>query len=225
MPPFVGQGFSSGARDVSNLAWKLDAILAGAPERLIDSYEAERRPHVTATQALAVRWGGVVQTTAPRRARLRDRIMDTLDDTAPLRVLRELAKPLPTYGAGAFAERPARLPPLRAVGALFPQPLVGVPTVRLDDALPAGWAALSCDPAATRALAAGGVAVLEVGRDLPDAEHVLRAWLVARHAGWVLLRPDRFVFACGPTSAVPATLAALRATVGETAATPVTKRN
>ena len=46
----------------------------------------------------------------------------------------------------------------------------------------------------------------------------MRAWLTGRKAGWVLLRPDRFVFACGPAAAVPAALAALRATVGETAA-------
>jgi len=220
-PPFAGQGFSSGARDVANLAWKLDAVLRGAPERLLDTYEAERRPHVTAMQRLAVRWGGVVQTTAPRRARVRDRIMDALDGSAPLRWAQGNVKPLPTYGAGAFAERPARFPPRRAVGALFPQPVVGVadgPDGRLDDIAGAGWVALSRDPGATRALADAGVTTLQLGRDLHDAGGVLRAWLLRHHAAWVLLRPDRFVFACGPAAAVPTALAALRATVGETAA-------
>ena len=71
-PPFAGQGFSSGARDVANLAWKLDAVLRGAPQRLLDTYEAERRPHVRSMQNFAIRWGGIVQTRRPRGGVLRD---------------------------------------------------------------------------------------------------------------------------------------------------------
>ena len=38
----LGQGFG----DVANLGWKLAAVLAGhAPDTLLDSYDAERRPH------------------------------------------------------------------------------------------------------------------------------------------------------------------------------------
>jgi len=222
-PPFAGQGFSSGARDVANLAWKLDAVVRGAPERLMDTYEVERRPHVTAMQGLAVRWGGIVQTTAPRRARLRDAIMCALDGSAPLRWINSNAKPLPTYGAGAFAHPPHRIPPLRAVGALFPQPtaaVTGGDVGPLDDVLPAGWVALAQDPVAARALAAAGVPVLQLGRDLYDAESVVRAWLTGRKAGWVLLRPDRFVFALGTARDVPGVLADLHEAVGETAARP-----
>ena len=42
-----GAAGSTSDRDAGNLAWKLDAVLRGAPERLLDSYETERRPHVT----------------------------------------------------------------------------------------------------------------------------------------------------------------------------------
>ncbi|HEX4248323.1 MAG TPA: FAD-dependent oxidoreductase, partial [Pseudonocardia sp.] len=44
-PPFGGQGLNLGVGDATNLGWKLGAVVAGwAPDGLLDSYEAERRP-------------------------------------------------------------------------------------------------------------------------------------------------------------------------------------
>ena len=40
--PFGARGANSGVQDADNLGWKLDAVLNGAPETLLDSYEAER---------------------------------------------------------------------------------------------------------------------------------------------------------------------------------------
>jgi 3-(3-hydroxy-phenyl)propionate hydroxylase len=41
--PFGARGFNSGIQDADNLAWKLAWVLQGrAPERLLDSYDAER---------------------------------------------------------------------------------------------------------------------------------------------------------------------------------------
>ena len=41
--PFGARGANSGIQDADNLAWKLELVLAGqAPERLLDSYDAER---------------------------------------------------------------------------------------------------------------------------------------------------------------------------------------
>lgn len=43
--PSGGFGFNTGADDAANLAWKLAAAVHGwAPDRLLDSYEVERRP-------------------------------------------------------------------------------------------------------------------------------------------------------------------------------------
>src|SRR5262249_57587720 len=45
MSPFGARGGNSGVQDADNLAWKLDLVLrALAPERLLDSYDAERIP-------------------------------------------------------------------------------------------------------------------------------------------------------------------------------------
>jgi 2-polyprenyl-6-methoxyphenol hydroxylase-like FAD-dependent oxidoreductase len=42
--PAGGQGLNTGIQDAYNLGWKLAAVLAGAPARLLDSYAAERLP-------------------------------------------------------------------------------------------------------------------------------------------------------------------------------------
>lgn len=43
--PFGGQGLNLGVGDAMNPGWKLGAVVAGwAPEGLLDTYDAERRP-------------------------------------------------------------------------------------------------------------------------------------------------------------------------------------
>lgn len=50
IPIFGGRGINNGFLDVANLAWKLDFVLSGrAPERLLDSYDGERRPAILST--------------------------------------------------------------------------------------------------------------------------------------------------------------------------------
>ncbi|WP_420035252.1 FAD-dependent monooxygenase [Streptomyces sp. cg28] len=42
--PAGGQGLNTSVQDAYNLSWKLAAVLAGAPQSLLDSYEEERIP-------------------------------------------------------------------------------------------------------------------------------------------------------------------------------------
>ena len=42
--PMGGQGMNTGIQDAVNLAWKLDAVLGGAPEDVLDTYQSERHP-------------------------------------------------------------------------------------------------------------------------------------------------------------------------------------
>ncbi|MBJ7354944.1 MAG: bifunctional 3-(3-hydroxy-phenyl)propionate/3-hydroxycinnamic acid hydroxylase [Thermoleophilaceae bacterium] len=198
-PPFVGQGFSSGARDAQNLAWKLEAVLRGAPSRLLDSYEVERRPHVTSMQNLAVRWGGVVQTANPAVGRMRDGLIGLAKLTGVLSIIREQVKPLPTYGHGAFAERPAKLPFNRSVGSLFPQP------ERIDVQLGNRWSVVADSPAIAKAWRARGVASICSPVD---------PWLRANHCEWALLRPDKFVYATGDAGDIAAAAKGLEGLLG-----------
>ncbi len=42
--PAGGQGLNTGVQDAYNLGWKLGAVLRGAPDSLLDSFESERLP-------------------------------------------------------------------------------------------------------------------------------------------------------------------------------------
>jgi putative polyketide hydroxylase len=54
MPPWGGFGANAGIQDAHNLAWKLALVLQGsAGERLLDSYQCERRPVALAVGAIA----------------------------------------------------------------------------------------------------------------------------------------------------------------------------
>ncbi|MEM7126928.1 MAG: bifunctional 3-(3-hydroxy-phenyl)propionate/3-hydroxycinnamic acid hydroxylase [Chloroflexota bacterium] len=79
MPPFAGQGMCSGLRDVHNLSWKLSMVLRGeADAALLDSYERERRPHVTRMTRGTMFLGNLVQTQNPIRGLVRDWLFQTL---------------------------------------------------------------------------------------------------------------------------------------------------
>lgn len=74
MPPTGGFGLNTGVQDVQNLAWKLAAVLHGeAGERLLDTYDAERRPvgnavtHASLLNALSMgRTSRQTQAVLPR---------------------------------------------------------------------------------------------------------------------------------------------------------------
>jgi hypothetical protein len=39
-----GQGMNTGIQDAANLAWKIDAVLGGGPDQVLDTYHNERHP-------------------------------------------------------------------------------------------------------------------------------------------------------------------------------------
>ncbi len=65
MPPFNGQGMCTGMRDVENLSWKLAAVHRGqGGEKLLDTYDEERRPHSTDQVLHSVDSGLLMQAIA-----------------------------------------------------------------------------------------------------------------------------------------------------------------
>lgn len=136
MPPFLAQGFCSGARDAFNLGWKLDLVLRGvAPESLLDTYEAERKPHAQTYIQLSVGIGGLVATRDPAAAAGRDTM------------LREHGIPplaWPTLTAGLIQRGPTGEVSAPA-GHLAPQGRVLFEgrSGRFDDVVARGWVLLS----------------------------------------------------------------------------------
>ena len=216
-PPFMGQGMCQGLRDAGNLAWKLAAVQRGeADEALLDSYTAERRPHVEATTLMAKQLGVMLSERDPQLARERDaRMLREAGGAAPTLVRQELIPPL-RHGLLAVGTPRA--------GEVLPQPRVrdGRRELLLDDVLGAAWrlVLLAGDEAALLAIApaaaAQGLPLLVVGERAgglqPDAcqvqEHdgLLRDWLGAAGLIGALVRPDHVVYGGFATPAEALTL-------------------
>lgn len=180
-PPFLGQGMCAAIRDVSNLAWKLEAVLRGrADDALLDSYGSERSPHVHAFIDLAVKLGDIIQTTDPQAARERDARFKAGQPEV-------FQFPAPRLGPGIWQGDNA------PVAQVFPQPLLADGRL-LDAALGLNFAVI------------GDEAVLaEVSDDtrerwqaqglvtLPASHPELQAWLQQHAVRAVMLRPDRYI--------------------------------
>lgn len=165
-PQFMGQGMSSGVRDAYNLAWKLDAVLRGqASERLIDSYERERKPHAKEMIDVSVQMKNFVSQPSPAKAALRNFVVRTMLLTPKVRdYIREVRfKPPPTYPLGSYLGLP-RKKRNGAEGRPLAQPSVRDFDGRralLDDLLGDGFALMgyAADPRAR--LDTSSVAALE----------------------------------------------------------------
>jgi 3-(3-hydroxy-phenyl)propionate hydroxylase len=190
MPPFLGQGMCSGLRDAGNLAWKLDHVIRlGASESLLDTYEQERRPHVTAIVKAAVEFGRITCITDPAEAAERDRRW--LVDSRP--AARRLPFSLPDLQPGPLV--------LAGGGELFIQPEspAGDGT-RLDDVVGQRFLVVSADGQPNGRWA--GWWSQEVGALVTEADALpggdqIKRWLATRKADVAVIRPDRYVMATG----------------------------
>ena len=219
MPVWQGQGYNSGMRDASNLAWKLSLVIKGlANDRLLDSYELERRDHAKAMIDLSVLAGHVLAPPKRWQGTLRDGVSWLLNYVPPVkRYFVEMRfKPMPQYSRGALIVPSEKGSP---VGKMFIQPKVltdAGATVLLDEVIGENFAfiAWGCDPtwglttaqiAQWKTLGTRFIQVLpdvqlrapsDAGNDVirvGDSTGRLREWFARGSSSIALLRPDRFL--------------------------------
>ncbi|WP_060177866.1 bifunctional 3-(3-hydroxy-phenyl)propionate/3-hydroxycinnamic acid hydroxylase [Streptomyces sp. IMTB 1903] len=198
-PPFIGQGLCAGLRDAYNLTWKLARVLGqGGDERLLDTYESERKPHARHVIRLAVAMGWAMTGGQDSAAALRRRSLAAACRIPGLTQLagRDLSPPLT---AGPLVRRRSRR---SLAGTHCPQPWTTTAgrRTRLDELLGDSFTILTAtEPwpalnALAHALGARTIPVTGLGDD-----GTLTAWLRSGRADAVLLRPDRVVADVVPT--------------------------
>jgi 2-polyprenyl-6-methoxyphenol hydroxylase-like FAD-dependent oxidoreductase len=190
MPPFLGQGLLSGIRDAASLGWRLDLVLRGlASDRLLNSYQLEREPHVTEIIKQSVAAGEVACMTDPEAAHLRDEAFWSGQVPPP--------PSFPALRGGVLAD-----PPDLLTGTLAPQAKINHQgtTARFDDVYGHGWillvragvhANLDTDGAAFLATIGGQIISVTAAEDV---ENRYERFFTETGLSAVLYRPDFRIF-------------------------------
>ena len=217
-PPFLGQGLCAGIRDAANLAWKLVHIQrTGFNDGLLESYQAERRPHVGTLIQHAKDFGAIIGELDEARARQRDAELSAQLESGQMETTRQGFIPGLEFGLidPALADASAE----RVAGTLMVQPRVldtDGAAVLLDDLAPMEflfitdsaknqrwmdevadiWSRISGRRMVISTDGPPEPARTEAGIEyLADVEGSISRWCDRTGASAVIVRPDRYVYA------------------------------
>lgn len=206
MPPFAGQALNAGVRDAANVAWKLASIVrAGSPERLMDTYAEERRPHAADMVRLSQRIGKAVMSTGSFGPTFRDGFISATGLIPPLKRWITEMKFLkqPHYRSGVLVTDVTGAPKqvTELVGRSLSQPKVERvkgEAVPLDKLLGTGWVSLRFegDDQFVIAPLTTGTGTINAACTVTDVDGLFS--LVPAGVS-LIVRPDRYVAAAIPT--------------------------
>jgi 2-polyprenyl-6-methoxyphenol hydroxylase-like FAD-dependent oxidoreductase len=181
-PPTGGQGLNTSLQDSYNLGWKLSAVLGGAPEALLASYEDERRPIAAAMLGLSTK------------------LLDELKQPGGMRRGRETQQLDLGYLDSALSlERPLRASGVRAGYRAPDAPILGaagVPTRLFNLFRGTHWTLLGYEvDRATAVPARAGLHIHTLGArgDIVDDDGFVRSAYGLEPGTWVLIRPDGYI--------------------------------
>ena len=202
MPPFAGEGMCAGLRDAVALSWRLDLILSGkADDRLLNSYETERREHVRHYIDFSMELGNVICITDEDKAAERDaRMIAEMENWDGTPVNTDVAH----LGPGIWHADSAHGGELAKQGIVEYQGQQG----RFDDVVGRGWSVIginadphgALDSVASDTLAAIDATVVSVGQNADNAEVIdlegtYTRWLGESGAKYLITRPDFYIYA------------------------------
>jgi 2-polyprenyl-6-methoxyphenol hydroxylase-like FAD-dependent oxidoreductase len=179
-PPTGGQGLNTSVQDAYNLGWKLAAVIGGASEILLNSYEEERRPIAASMLGLATR----LLEDAKRGDMRRGREVQQLDLGYPES---PLALQKPERSGGLLAGDRAPDAPLRGAAG---QP------IRLFELLKGPhWTLLGYQVEREAVPPRAGLRIHRFGPggDLIDEGGHFRDAYTVSSGDWVLIRPDGYI--------------------------------
>jgi 2-polyprenyl-6-methoxyphenol hydroxylase-like FAD-dependent oxidoreductase len=178
-PPTGGQGLNTSVQDAYNLGWKLAAVVRGAPETLLDTYEQERRPIAAGMLGLSVKLLDAAKQGDLRRGRQTQQLDLHYDASALV---------WPTTSASAIASG-SRAPDAPLLGA------AGQATRLFELFKGPHWTLLAYEIGANTLPRYPGVRSYSIGSDgdLQDlGQHIEHAYALAP-GDVVLVRPDGYV--------------------------------
>lgn len=200
MPPFMGQGMCSGIRDSWNLAWKLALVLDGlADDRLLDSYQPERQPHVRQITDISIFLGKIICIPDPAEAARRDAMFLGGDAPPP--------PPFPQLEAGILHRNGDDLAP--GAGLLSPHTLVegDGESGRFDDVVGTGFQIIVRNGSAADWLDSATLAALnrigarfasldetDTAGGLRDLAGRLVGFMAERGWAAMIVRPDFYIY-------------------------------
>lgn len=179
-PPTGGQGLNTSIQDAYNLGWKLAAVLTGADDTLLDSYEEERRPVAAAMLGLSTQ----LLDAAKRGDMRRGREVHQLDIGYPES---SLALEAPERQQGLMPGDRAPDAPVRTSA--------GQSTRLFNLFKGPHWTLLGFEVASDLIPPYANVHVHTFGHDgdlLDNDGHFVNSYGPA-HGDWILIRPDGYV--------------------------------